>query len=959
MNDRMTPIPFDRLMRWALSAKPAVFGVRQPYLADAGKTIPLFGGKMETPFGPAAGPHTQLAQNIIAAYVAGARFFELKTVQTLDGEDLPVEKPCILAKDEGYNVEWSTELRVPEAFDEYVKAWFALKLLGREMGLGGADGFLFNMSVGYDLAGIQSPKIDAFIEGLKDAGETPVFQACKRWALANLSCFEKIDAAYVQSISPVVCTSITLSTLHGCPPDEIERIASYLLREKKLHTFIKCNPTLLGYAFARRRMDEMGYDTLVFDDHHFKNDLQYEDAVPMLRRLQAMADGLGLSFGVKLTNTFPVQIAAQELPGQEMYMSGRPLFALATALAAKLSRTFDGALSISYSGGADALNIAELFDAGIYPITAATTLLKPGGYQRLSQMAQALSARSYAVPASVNVSAIETLAAAAVRDAHYTKPIKAAPSRKNGEKVPLLDCFSAPCQGGCPIRQDVPEYIRLAGQGQYLQALQVITADNPLPFITGTLCTHRCQGKCRRAFYEESVHIRGVKLLAAEKAMPSLLAAQKAPEKNGAHVAVVGGGPAGLSAAYFLARAKIPVTLFEKRASLGGTVRHVIPPFRIGDDAIDGDIALVKAMGIDVRLNEEVTDLQALREKGYAYQIVAIGACQRGNLTLGATEALNAIDFLEQFRLDPSALSLGRHVAVVGGGNTAMDAARAATRVPGVEKVSIVYRRDIRNMPAEEEELALAREDGVCFETLLAPRRLENGSLCCEMMALGEADASGRRAPVATGAEYSLPADTVIAAVGEKCDTALYARMGIGQDTFLIGDGKNGPATVVEAIADARVAAEAILGREARPGDAARREGTQSTAAHNKKGYLMPFAGEALESHRCLECDSICECCVDVCPNRANVSIQVDGRPQIVHLDRLCNFCGNCEAFCPYESAPYKDKFTLFDTEKDFDESDAAGFVVTDAAKGKTRVRAPEDMSAVVQAMLREYRYML
>ena len=160
---------------------------------------------MEAPFGPAAGPHTQLAQNLIAAYAAGSRFFELKTVQTLDGEDLPVAKPCINAQDECYNVEWSTELRVPEAYDEYVKAWFALKLLSREWGLGSPDGFIFNMSVGYDLEGIKSPKIDAFIEGLKNAENTPVWAECRAWALEHLGRLPEARRRAMSKRSPPGC----------------------------------------------------------------------------------------------------------------------------------------------------------------------------------------------------------------------------------------------------------------------------------------------------------------------------------------------------------------------------------------------------------------------------------------------------------------------------------------------------------------------------------------------------------------------------------------------------------------------------------------------------------------------------------------------------------------------------------------------------------------------------------
>ena len=327
MSDIMTPIPFGKLMNWILeeNKKGAVFGIKRPFIADPDKTYEIFGRKLETPFGPAAGPHTQLTQNIVASYVAGSRFFELKTVQKLDGEDLPVSKPCIKADDECYNCEWSTELYVPQAFDEYVKAWFACKVLAREYGLGSPDGFQFNMSVGYDLDGIKTEKIDRFIEGMKDASETAVFKECRQWLLDNLDRFEKVSREDVEAISPNVCNCATLSTLHGCPPQEIERIARYLIEEKKVHTFIKCNPTLLGYEYARKIMDDMGYDYVAFGDFHFKDDLQYSDAVPMLQRLQALADEKGLEFGVKITNTFPVDVKQNELPSEEMYMSGKSL----------------------------------------------------------------------------------------------------------------------------------------------------------------------------------------------------------------------------------------------------------------------------------------------------------------------------------------------------------------------------------------------------------------------------------------------------------------------------------------------------------------------------------------------------------------------------------------------------------------------------------------------------------
>ena len=184
-------------------------------------------------------------------------------------------RPCILANDEGYNQEWSTELTVPQAMDEYIKAWCALKVLSKVYGFGDPDGFVFNMSVGYDLEGIKGEKVNTYIDGMMDASRTAIFGECKE-VLKEL--FPQ-ETAFIDAISPRVSRSVTVSTLHGCPPDEIERIASYLISEKHLHTFVKCNPTILGYQTARRTLDSMGYDYIVFDEHHFNEDLQWADGV--------------------------------------------------------------------------------------------------------------------------------------------------------------------------------------------------------------------------------------------------------------------------------------------------------------------------------------------------------------------------------------------------------------------------------------------------------------------------------------------------------------------------------------------------------------------------------------------------------------------------------------------------------------------------------------------------------
>ncbi len=961
MSDMMTCMPFGQLMDWVLQEKKGqdtVFGVHRPYTADPKNDMTIFTRNLETPVGPAAGPHTQLAQNIIASYYAGARFFELKTVQKMDGAELSacVNKPCILADDEGYNCEWSTELTVPDAMGEYIKAWFILHVIAKEFGLGAQDGFQFNISVGYDLAGIKGDKVNTFIDGMMEAKDTVIFQKCRKWLLDNADKFQNFTREDIEAIPSNVCNSATISTLHGCPPQEIESIANYLLTEKHLNTFVKCNPTLLGYDFARKTMDKMGYDYMVFGDFHFRDDLQYEDAVPMLTRLMKLSEELGLEFGVKITNTFPVDVTRNELPSEEMYMSGKALFPLSISLAAKLSAEFAGKLRISYSGGADYFNIDKIVGCGIWPVTMATTLLKTGGYQRFTQVADKVEGICPKKWEGIDVDALKKLAADAITDGHHVKNIKPVPNRKSTKEVPLLDCFYAPCSEGCPIHQDIPQYVALTGEGKYKEALEVILEKNALPFITGTLCAHNCMTKCTRNFYEESVNIRGTKLTAAEHGYEQLIGEIKAGEPNGKKVAVVGGGPAGIAAAYFLAREGAAVTIFEKEEKAGGVIRYVIPGFRIGDAAIDKDISFIQKMGVEICTNTEITSVADLKAQGYDAVILAIGAGKPGTLKLEKGETVNALKFLRDFKANDGKLNIGKNVVVIGGGNTAMDTARAAKRTEGVEHVYLVYRRTKRYMPAAEDELLEVLEEGVEFKELLSPVSLDGGRLLCKKMKLGQMDASGRAGVTETADVVEVPADTVIVAVGEKIDTDFYTANQIAVDergkakvndktletsvsgVYVAGDGARGAATIVEGIRDAQLAVKDILGKEITR-DAAVTGDVKD--CFEKKGILKHSKEAKTEEERCLTCNKVCENCVDVCPNRANISIKVPGMAmnQVIHVDYMCNECGNCKSFCPYASAPYKDKFTLFANEKDMADSKNDGFVVLDKENKTCKVR--------------------
>ena len=947
MSEKMYPIPFRSLMNWVVTEYAdcgEIFGIHKAYRAS-GKSLPIFGERIETPFGPAAGPNSQLAQNIIAAYVAGARFFEVKTVQKMDGADLAacVPRPCILANDEGYNQEWSTELTVPQAMDEYIKAWCALKVLSKVYDLGDPDGFVFNMSVGYDLEGIKGEKVNTYIDGMMDARRTAIFGECK----AVLKELFPAESDFIDAISPRVSGSVTVSTLHGCPPDEIERIASYLISEKHLHTFVKCNPTILGYETARRTLDAMGYDYIVFDEHHFNEDLQWVDAVPMFQRLQKLADSCGLEFGLKLSNTFPVDTTRGELPNNEMYMSGRSLFPLTIEMCHRISRQFGGRMRISFAGGAEYFNCDKLFAAGIWPITVATTILKPGGYNRLLQMVEKVEALPYRPFSGTDTQAICDLSTASHTDFHHVKPIKPLPSRKSDKQVPWLDCFTAPCKGGCPIEQDIPEYVELVRKGLYGPALKLITEKNPLPFLTGTICAHRCQTKCSRNFYDESVRIRDTKLVAAERGYEALMASIRRPAKvAGKKAAIIGGGPTGIAAAYFLGRAGIETTIFEREQCLGGVPRHVIPAFRITNEAIQKDIALMEKYGVEVRCGAPAPSVAELKAMGYTHILYAVGAWKPGQLGIPGDVA-GAIQWMKGVKAGN--ISVGGNVAVVGAGNTAMDAARLAKR-SGAQHVTIVYRRTRKYMPADEHELALALADGVTFAELCAPVEQKDGVLRCEKMKLGEADASGRRSPVATGEYVDIPCDLVISAVGEQVDSDLLTSNGVEVDgkgrpafrtnvegVYAAGDARRGPATVVEGIADAAQFAEAVIGAP-HTYDIPQQAYITKADAIAKKGILRMSGCTACEGERCLQCSTACENCADSCPNRANVVIAMaDGSHQILHVDKMCNECGNCTQFCPYHSEPCHDKFTLFQTAEDMADSHNAGVLFLGGDRVKVR----------------------
>ena len=506
----------------------------------------------------------------------------------------------------------------PQALNEYIKAWCALKVLSKVYGLGDPDGFVFNMSVGYDLEGIKGEKVDTYIESMKDASGTEQFREC----LAVLTELFPEEKDFIAGISPRVSCSITLSTLHGCPPDEIERIATYLITQKKVHTFVKCNPTILGYKTARSVLDGMGYDYIVFDEHHFNEDLQWEDAVPMFERLQALADKTGVEFGLKLSNTFPVDTTRGELPGNEMYMSGRSLFPLTIEMCNRISHQFKGKMRISFAGGAEYFNCDKLFDAGIWPITVATTILKPGGYNRLE--ADVRQARRYALPRLLR-HGFRRARGHVRRMPHECAPCQAHQAAAR-EKVraarAVARLLHRALQGRLPHRAGHPRIHRAVPQGALRPGAQAHHREEraalhhrhdlraPLPGQVLPQFLRRVRSDPR---HEAD---RGRKRAMTRSWPPSTRPPREAARRSPSSAAA----PTGMAAAYFLGRAGVETTIFERENSLGGIVRHVIPAFRISDEAIDKDVALMRKYNVDVRLGAPAPSVDELKKQGlYAH----------------------------------------------------------------------------------------------------------------------------------------------------------------------------------------------------------------------------------------------------------------------------------------------------------------------------------------------------
>ena len=955
MSDRFHPVSMEQLTDWAfteLTEKRSLFNVpRTAFFVPRPEhrfRRQEYGVELETPFGVAAGPHTQMAQNIITAWLVGARMIELKTVQTLDRLD--VNKPCIDVQDEGYNVEWSQELRIHQSFDEYLRAWVLIHALHRHLGFPGErPGVVFNMSVGYNLEGIRKPNVQWYLDAMADASA---------WLPAYVDLVaRRFPEVRDIEIPARLSDSVTLSTMHGCPPDEIERISLYLLEERGLHTLVKCNPTLLGAERVRGIVnDDLGFTDVPIPDEAFGHDLKWVDAVPMFRNLRRAGDARGLTFGLKLTNTLEVENWRSVFERDAtMYLSGRPLHAVTTNLASMIAEEFPG-LPISFAGGADAFNVSRLLASGVRTITVCSDLLKSGGYLRMLQYTEQVDAALDAAGAAdVDdfirrtaradglADAADTAACARFNLRRYADEVRHGwryekqSFRTDRSKTPRalgpFDCIEAPCLDECPVDQQVPRYMAAVRDGDVREAVRITRLDNPVPSVLGRVCDHLCENTCIRTHMDQPLAIRQIKrfIMDQERELPVVGGASIGPR-----VAVIGAGPAGLAAAEWLAYAGIRVTVFEAHPYAGGMVGGAIPTYRLPQAQIDQDLALLERLGVEFRYGQRAGvdfTLDGLRAQGFAAVFIAVGAQQARRLGLPGEDAAGIVDgitFLRSVR-EGHPLAIGKRVGVVGAGDTAMDCVRTARRV-GAASVSLIYRRTVDQMPADREEIHAIREEGIEIVELARPTglRVDDGRLtgvvCTRTAYRGARDAGGRKVPEdVPGSEFEIGLDTLILAISQHAvldffgaqapDLTSAGYIAVDPVTFETsvpgvyagGDAAaHGPSSIVRAAADGKRVAAAItaalgLPAPARP-DERRPQPTGAdlqalVVRRARREYRVPVRASALDRRGGFE-----ETVLGYTKEEA-----VREASRCLDCDTICSLCvGVCPnmALMTYEAAP-------------------------------------------------------
>jgi len=519
--------------------------------------------------------------------------------------------------------------------------------------------------------------------------------------------------------------------------------------------------------------------------------------------------------------------------------------------------------------------------------------------------------------------------------------------RVDEEKCVKSKNKAMPCAVACPAGNDIPGFTNLVKQGKLQEALEIVKQTNPLPAVLGRVCYHPCEAECNRGQYDEAVAIHKIERLLGDYEA-NLPGEEVIKAKREERIAIIGSGPAGLSCAYYTAKKGYPVTIFEALPVPGGMLAVGIPEYRLPKDVLKTEIKRIEDLGVEIRLNTQVISVDDLLKQGYNAVFVAVGAHKSMNLGAPGEEkegVIPALSFLREINLGGQ-VNVGEKTVVIGGGNAAIDAARVALR-QGAKQVSIIYRRSRAEMPASDEEIKAAEEEGVNITYLAAPIKVlgdgEPTGLECIRMELGEPDASGRKRPVPIkGSEFTVDADTIIVAIGQVpelpfTDDQLKASpqgtLTVDASTlatdkpgiFAGGDVVTGPAMVADAVAAGRKAANSIdryfkgetlsVAEEEKPvvsyeelslsgiESLPRAEASKLPVAERVKWFTEIESGftpevATAEAKRCLSCDVGSEKCIMLlgCP----ATLREDDRTMID--DSMCDGCTVCAQVCPYNA---------------------------------------------------------
>jgi putative selenate reductase len=472
----LTPAPFEELVRrlyGEVSQNQSLFALPKkkwhlPTAGDPDMSVRFHGKPAGNPSGPAAGPQTQMAQNLLLSYAAGGRILELKTVQINDRLTIP--RPCIDITNIGFNVEWSQELLVEQSLREYVAGMMLIEIFRGDpvfaegILLGPSGEAIFDMSVGYDLAGIKSDKIQHFFDQMRDAG--PMIEMLRPQIPPELSLARGLQ------FPTQISSTLTLSTFHGCPADEIERICEFLILERDLDVIVKMNPPMLGKDRLEHLLhDVMGYTDLTVNPAAYTTGLQFDESIQLTKRLTTLARQRGKRFGCKFSNTLEVINHRTFFTPENkvQYLSGQPLHVITMTLADVFRQAVGPDVPISFSAGIDAKNFPLAVASGFVPVTVCSDLLRPGGYGRLPAYLKALGQamkttgsanvdeyiqKAFGHGGEVNSAALAnttTVAEKARQDDRYRAPANRAVPKRVGTTLVTFDCLTCDkCVPVCP-----------------------------------------------------------------------------------------------------------------------------------------------------------------------------------------------------------------------------------------------------------------------------------------------------------------------------------------------------------------------------------------------------------------------------------------------------------------------------------------------------------------------------